>query len=121
MTQPVGMSRGTKALIGGFGTVVVVGMVLTGVFNYLLAGDDRVVVVTMQQGAGQGAREELKRDCGTLPGVTVVPDRGRQDPQIQGRFPVRFSIAGATPAQEAALTECLNRHPRTVRGFLVAE
>ena len=93
-------------------------MLITGVFNYLLAGDPRVLVVTMKQGAGQAAREELKRDCGSLPGISVVADRGNPDPDIQGRFPVRFNIADTTSQEEAALETCINEHSDTVRGLL---
>ncbi len=60
----------------------------------------------------------MKAACGDLPSVSVVPDRGNPDPRLQSRFAVRFSIAGATAQQEAALTTCLNEQPG-VRGFLV--
>lgn len=94
-------------------------MLVTGVFNYLLAGDQRVLVVTMRPDVGQAGREQLKSACGGLPGVRVVSDRGDPDPRIQGRFPVRFHIRGTTAAQEAALTACVSRHPELVRGQLV--
>jgi hypothetical protein len=48
--------------------------------------------------------------------VSVVPDRGAAEAQY--RFPVRFDIAGSTPAQEAALTACVGRYPQLVRGLL---
>lgn len=115
------MSRSTKWLLGSFFAVVVTGIVLTGVYQKLLAGDQRVMVVSMEQDAGQPAREELKRDCGDLPGVSVVPDRGDASPQVQGRFPVRFRIAGATTQQEAALVRCLDEHQETVLGFFVED
>lgn len=101
-----------------FAALALTAIVVTGVFNYLLAGDRRVLVVTMRQGIGQEAREELKRDCGSLPGISVVPDRGNPDPEVQGRFPVRFKIGGSTRQQEAALETCINAHSDTVRGLL---
>jgi hypothetical protein len=110
--------RTNTVLIALFGALAASSIVVTGVFDKLLAGDPRVLVVTMKQDAGQEARELLKRDCGTLPGIGVVADQGNPDPDIQGRFPVRFSLAGATPAQEAALEACIDRHRSLVRGLL---
>ena len=43
---------------------------------------------------------------------------GNRDPEIQGRFPVRFDIGRATVQEESALEACINRHDTTVRGFL---
>lgn len=105
-------------LITLFAVLAVTSIVVTGVFNKLLAGDTRVLVVTMEQNAGQSARDLLKRDCGSLPGISVVPDQGNPDPAIQGRFPVRFSLANTTPAQEAALEACIDQHRDLVRGIL---
>lgn len=110
--------RTTTLLIALFGVLMTSAIVVTGVFNHLLAGDPRVLVVTMKQDVGQAGRELLKQDCGGLPGVTVVADQGNPDPRIQGRFPVRFKIAGATPAEEAALEACIDRHSTLVRGLL---
>jgi hypothetical protein len=110
--------RTYTVLIALFGVLATTSIVVTGVFTKLLAGDPRVLVVTMQQNAGQPARELLKRECGALPGVSVVPDRGNADPSVQGRFPVRFKIGGATPRQEAALESCIDRHSSLVRGIL---
>jgi hypothetical protein len=110
--------RTNRLLIILFGVLMVSSIVVTGVFNHLLAGDPRVLVVTMAQEAGQPQRELLKQDCGGLPGISVVADQGNPDPRIQGRFPVRFKLAGATPAQEAALEACINRHSDIVRGYL---
>jgi hypothetical protein len=106
-------------LIALFGVLMVSSIVITGVFNHLLAGDPRVMVVTMQQDVTQSDRDVLKRDCGSLPGVTVVADQGKSDPAIQGRFPVRFGLAGASPAQEAALESCIDQHKALVRGLLI--
>lgn len=111
--------RTNTVLISLFGALMVSAILVTGVFNYLLAGDPRVLVVTLEQNAGQSAREILKRDCGGLPGVSVVADRGNPNPNVQGRFPVRFALAGATPAQEAALESCIDQHPSLVRGLLM--
>jgi hypothetical protein len=106
-------------LITLFGVLMVGSMVVTGVFNHLLAGDPRVLVVTMKQEAGESARDALKRDCGALPGIRLVADKGNPDPQIQGRFPVRFQLENATPKQEAALETCVDAHRSTVRGLLI--
>ncbi len=110
--------RTNTILVSGFAALALAAMLVTGVFNYLLAGDPRVLVVTMRQGVGEPAREQLKRDCGALPGISVVADRGNPDPEVQGRFPVRFNISGTTPQQEAALETCINEHSETVRGLL---
>ncbi len=110
--------RTNTVLIALFGVLMVGSMIVTGVFNHLLAGDPRVLVVTMKQNSGQPARDLLKRDCGSLPGVSVVADQGNPDPAVQGRFPVRFRLSGATPAQEAALETCIDQHRSIVRGLL---
>ena len=114
----VASRRTNTILIVCFAALALAGILVTGVFNYLLAGDPRVLVVTMKQGVGEQARDRLKQDCGSLPGITVVADRGNPDPEIQGRFPVRFGIGGTTPAQEAALETCINDHSDIVRGLL---
>ena len=93
-------------------------ILLAGIGTQLLAGDQRVLVVTMAQDAGQPERDALKAACGDLPSVSVVEDRGDPDPRVQGRFAVRFAIAGASVTEEAALTECV-QDQRGVRGFLV--
>ncbi|MDT7571422.1 MAG: hypothetical protein QOE05_1596 [Actinomycetota bacterium] len=105
-------------LITLFGVLAATSIVVTGVFDKLLAGDPRVLVVTMNQDAGEPARELLKKECGSLPGISVVADKGNRDPAIQGRFPVRFRIGNTTPAQEAALETCIDRHRELVRGIL---
>lgn len=101
-----------------FAALATTSIVVTGVFTKLLAGDPRVLVVTLHQDAGQSARELLKRECGSLPGISVVPDRGDPSPAVQGRFPVRFKIGGATPQQEAGLQSCIDGHRELVRGIL---
>ncbi len=98
-----------RALIAAFAAIALMGMLFTAFTNYLFAGDQRVVRVTMVQDAGQPAREALKRACGDLPGVRVVADRGNPDPRIQGRFPVRFDVAGTTAAEYAALAGCIDQ------------
>jgi hypothetical protein len=112
------MSTRTKVLLVIGGALVLVSMLLTGIFGFLLAPPNKVLVVTMEPGSGQTAREQLKADCGRLPGVRVVADKGNPDPDIQGRFPVRFDIGEATVQEESALETCINQHDRTVRGFL---
>lgn len=110
-------STRTKVLLIVGGLLFLASMLVTGIFGFLLAPPDKVLVVTMQPDAGQSAREQLKADCGRLPGVKVVADQGNPNPDIQGRFPVRFDIGEATVQEEAALETCINRH-ETVRGFI---
>jgi len=110
--------RRNQLAIVVFAALALAGMLFVAFTNYLFAGDLRVLVVTMDQESTNAEREALKAACGDLPSVQVVPDRGDPDPRLQSRFPVRFSIAGATTQQEAALTTCVNEQPG-VRGFLV--
>jgi hypothetical protein len=112
------LSKRAKTLIWIGGVLLLASMVVTGVFAYLLAPADRVMVVFMQPGAGQAAREQLKADCGRLPGVEVVADKGNPDPDVQGRFPVRFAVGQASAEQEAALQSCIGKHEDIVRGFI---
>jgi hypothetical protein len=109
-----------RAVLATFAVLALGGILFPAFSNYLFAGDQRVLVVTLEQDAGQDRREGLKAACGTLPGVSVVPDRGNPDPRIQGRFPVRFDIADTTTQQEAALLLCLNQNRErfAVRGYL---
>jgi hypothetical protein len=111
------MSTRAKALIAIGGVLLLVSMLVTGIFGFLLAPPNKVLVVTLVPSAGQAERELLKADCGRLPGVEVVADKGNPDPHVQGRFPVRFDIGRATAPQEAALETCINRHA-FVRGFV---
>ncbi len=94
-------------------------IVMAGVFAYFVEGRDRILVVTMVQGVTQADREALRAECGGLPGVEPVADRGNPDPELQRRFAVRFRITDATPRQEAALESCVGARPAIVRGFLV--
>ncbi len=104
--------------LGVFAGLALTGMLFVAFTNYLFAGDRRVLVVTMAQDAVQADRDALKAACGALPSVTVIADRGNPDPRLQGRFSVRFGLAGATDPQLAALQVCVNDQPG-VRGFLV--
>ena len=106
----------TRVLVIGFAVVAFAGIVITAVFNHLLAGDTRQLVVTMQQGVTEADRNTVKQACGSLPGISVVADQGAADKQF--RFPVRFLIGGSTPPQEAALEACVSRFPQLVRGVL---
>ena len=110
------LSRRAKVLIAVGGSLLLLSMLVTAV-TILLGPPQKVLVVTMQPDAGQAAREQLKADCGRLPGVEVVADKGNRDPEVQGRIPVRFDIGEATIEQESALERCINEHD-TVRGFL---
>ena len=112
--QRVSSSR--RLLLVGFAVLALVGVLLPGIFNYLLGGDRRQLVVTMQQGVTDADRETLKQACGSLPGVSVVDDRGAAEAQY--RFPVRFRISDSTAAQEAALEQCITGYPHLVRGVL---
>ena len=111
-------ARRDRALLVTFAALALLGILFVAFTNYLFAGDQRVMVVTMVQNAGQEARQALKNACGDLPGIGVVPDAG-DDPRISGRLPVRFDIADTTNAQEAALIRCLNEHRELgVLGYL---
>ena len=112
-----------RATVYGFAVLGIGGILLAGTLRFA-EGDQRVVVVTMERDPSvtveqlAADRQELKDDCGDLPGVSVVPDQGNPSARIQGRFPVRLKIAGATVRQEAALHACLAEHGDVVRGFL---
>jgi hypothetical protein len=110
--------RRNRVALVTFAVVAVGSILYAAVVTQLLPGDNRVLVVTMAQDADQSDREALKAACGALPSVSVVADRGNPDPRVQGRFPVRFRIRGASVSEEAALTDCINRQ-EGVRGFLV--
>lgn len=99
-----------------FGGLALAGMLITAVFNHLLAGDTRQLVVTMAVDVAQADRVTLKQDCGALPGISVVADAGAAERQY--RFPVRFALGGSTDAQESALYACINDHSTLVRGYL---
>lgn len=94
----------------GTGSIVLAGSL------QLAEGDTRVLVATMEVGAGQEARDRVKEACGDLPGISTVADRGEDDPVKQGRLPVRFAIGGASIREEAALDACLQRFDDVVRG-----
>lgn len=107
----------TRVVVIVFLALCVLGILFAG-FARLLEGDRRVVVVTMEQDSDQADRQALKDACGGLPGISVVEDRGDPDPRLQGRFGVRFRVAGTTDAELSALYSCINRQGG-VRGFLV--
>lgn len=114
--------RRDRVTVYGFAVLGIGGILLAGSF-VLARGDQREIVVTLQRDPSRSVtqlaaeRQELKDDCGSLPGVTLVADEG--DPRVQGRFPVRFGIRGATNPQRAALDACLARHADVVRGVRV--
>ena len=85
------ITSGRRWLLVGFAVLALVGILLPGIFDYLLGGDRRQLVVTMQQGVSEADRDTLKQACGSLPGVTVVDDQGAAEAQY--RFPVRFRIS----------------------------
>lgn len=97
----------TRAVVGAFLALALIGILFPAFANHLFAGDRRVLVVTMELDTRQEQREALKRACGSLPGVSVVADKGG-DPSGEGNFPVRFDIAGTSLRQEAALQACIN-------------
>lgn len=103
-------SSRNRVAITGFASLALLGILYPAFTNYLFAGDQRVMVVSMQQGAGQEARERLKAACGGLPNVRVIADRGNPDPRIQGRFPVRFDIAATSAREQTQLEACINDH-----------
>ena len=106
-----------RALLVTFAVLALGGILFPAFTNYLFAGDNRVVVVTMAQDADQSDRDNLKKACGSLPGVRVVADRGNPDSRVQGRFPVRFDVKDITASQYSALAACINRTPGT-RGLI---
>ena len=101
-------SSRNRVAVSTFASLALLGILYPAFTNYLFAGDKRVMVVTMQQGAGQDARERLKAACGALPNVRVIADRGDPDPRVQGRFPVRFDIGDTSAREQAALEACIN-------------
>ncbi len=105
----------TRVLLAAFGFVALGGMLIAG-SKFLVGGDVRQLVVTMSLDVTDADRAALKADCGTLPGIGVVADKGAAD--RQARFPVRFSLSGATSTQEAALQRCVDEHRQTVRGYI---
>jgi hypothetical protein len=98
-------------------TALVVGVVQTAVWRFLDGEDRRVVVVTLAQGHDSERRQEMRAECGRLPAVELVEDRGRPEQAI--RFPARFAIAGATPQQEEALQQCIRQYTDIVVGTSV--
>ena len=100
-------------LLIAFAVLAFVGILLPGIYNYLLAGDSRQLVVSLVQGSTDADRERLKSECGALPGVSVVVDKGAREAQY--RFPVRFRLTGSTEAQEIALSVCLDRFAGLIR------
>ncbi|MBC7374746.1 MAG: hypothetical protein H7323_12225 [Frankiales bacterium] len=112
--------RRNRAVLVVFAVLALGGILFPAFSNYLFAGDQRLVVVTLANGAGQDNRIGLKQACGTLPGISAISDQGNSDPRIQGRFPVRFRIADTTPQQESALLKCLNDNRQRFRiiGYL---
>ena len=106
-----------KVLLSIFAGLLLLSMLITAV-RILVSPAKKVLVVTMAQDAVQADRVALKDACGDLPGVVVVKDQGNPNASVQGRFPVRFDIAKATPDQEIALESCINAHGSKVRGFL---
>jgi len=101
-------------LLVAFAVLAFVGILLPGIYNYLLAGDSRQLVVSLVQGSTDADRERLKSECGALPGVSVVVDKGAREAQY--RFPVRLRLSGSTEAQEIALSVCLDRFAGLIRG-----
>lgn len=103
-----------RAFVAAFAVLALIGMLLPGIFNRLLAGDSRQLVVSLQQPVAQAERERVKQTCGALPGVEIVPDDVR--PELAARFPLRFRISGSTQEQERALQRCLDDFGPLVRG-----
>lgn len=93
-----------RLILLGFG-VVVLGFMIFNASGILTAGDTRQIVVSLQQPATEADRALVKERCGTLPGITVVPDRG--DPARQANLPVRFALRGSTVREEIALNGCI--------------
>lgn len=111
-----------RATVYGFAVLGIGGILLAGAYQFA-QGDQRAIVVTLDRDPSltpavlADRRQTLKDDCGDLPGVRLVPDRG--DPDVQYRLPVRFSVAGTTNPQRAALEACLADHEDIVRGYRI--
>ena len=129
MTRPAGSTpwyrdrrKRDRATVYGFAVLGVAGVLLGGVLQFA-KGDQRVMVVTLERDPSTSLeqlaerRQLLKDACGDLPGIAVVPDRGRAD--AQARFPVRFSLRGTSNPQQAALEACLEQYRDVVRGYQV--
>ncbi len=101
-----------RVIILGFG-LIVLGFMIFNATGLLTAGDTRELVVSLKLPATDAQRAEVKQQCGTLPGVTVVPDQG--DPAKQKNLPVRFSLRGSTFKQEVALNSCVEGLSRLVQ------
>lgn len=94
---------------------LLVSSVLVGaVAQIVYTGDEREVVVDLTLGHDPERREALREECGRLPGVELVEDRGNA--AQARRFPARFSIAGASVRQEQALFTCIGRYDDIVMG-----
>lgn len=93
-----------RLILLGFGLIVLSFMIFNGT-GILTAGDTRQVVVGLTKPATDAQRAEVKARCGSLPGITVVEDRG--DPAKQRNLPVRFALRGSTVKQEIALDACI--------------
>jgi hypothetical protein len=103
-----------RVLIAVFAGVAVLAIFYGAILKWT-DGDQRQVVVTMQQGITQADRVTVRDTCGALPGIRPVADKG--DPALQYRFPVRFDVGGSSTAQESALYACVQQFaPRFVRG-----
>jgi hypothetical protein len=106
-------SRQTVFLALAF--ALLVSSVLVGAVAQLVYTDDeREVVVDLTLGHDPERREALRAECGRLPGVALVEDRGNA--AQARRFPARFSIAGATVQQEQALFTCIGQYDDIVMG-----
>ena len=106
-------SRQTVFLALAF--ALLVSSVLVGAVAQLVySGDEREVVVDLALRHDPERRQALRSECGRLPGITLVEDRG--DAAQARRFPARFSIAGATVQQEQALFTCIGRYDDIVMG-----
>ncbi len=114
--------RRDRVTVYGFAVLGVGGILLAGALQFA-EGDQREVVATLERDVSvtpavlAERRQLLKDDCGDLPGVGLVADRGA--PAAQYRLPVRFSVSGTTDAQRAALEACLSAHDDIVRGYRI--
>lgn len=98
------------------GFLVLLGGTLQGFFFSQQRQDQRVLVVFLRPEATAAQRTEVRLACGR-PETPAVADQGGGAADLQARFPLRFSLRGATPAQEVALQSCLAGYPRVVRSF----
>ncbi len=83
-----------RAVVTAFGALALLGILFVAFSNYLFAGDQRVMVVTLEQDAGQAKRDGLRAACGSLPGISPVPAGAAGRSRSRTRSSRRLAGAG---------------------------